>query len=70
MSASGKRCTICQAPASPTGSSPAAVAVPRVPLRARPHLLELVGADAASAAPEGRQFVGLAAVGVAKQREP
>lgn len=28
-------------------------AVPRVPLRARPHLLELVRADAPSAAPKG-----------------
>ena len=42
----------------PDGQFPPVHAVPRVPLRARPHLLELVGADPAGAAPEECRFVG------------
>lgn len=38
-------------------------AVPRIPLRARPHLLRLDCADAACAAPQGCRLVGFAAFG-------
>jgi hypothetical protein len=50
----------------PDRQFPPVHAVPRVPLRARPHLLELVGADAARAAPEGSRLVGFAAFDAAR----
>jgi hypothetical protein len=62
MSTSGRRCTICQAPASRTGSS-RLLRQYREYRCARAHLLELVGADAARTAPEGCRFVGFAAFG-------